>query len=172
MNNLAILRAKSNARYICRECGCTELIQGHHERPEDDSTIIVLCAGCHSKKHPNVPKALFFSKNKQPYWHNKSASSLAKEVGVHPRTVIRAAKRLKILPGELSPWDEELIKNNVRTKQSPLPGVIKIPRVMKLRNINTYGYFCSECATFWISLEDNHYCPCCSNEMNGGNIDK
>lgn len=110
--NLLAVRAKANAHYTCQKCGSTELIQAHHEIPGGDDSLIVLCAECHSKKHPNMPEALFFNKRNQPYWHNKSASSLAKELGVHPRTIIRAAKRLEILPGELSPWDEELIKNN------------------------------------------------------------
>lgn len=115
MRNIVAIRAKANAHYICQEqeCGSTELIQSHHEIPGDDDSLIVLCAECHSRRHPDVPKALFFNKGIQPYWHNKSASSLAKELGVHPRTIIRAAKRLEILPGELSPWDEELIRNNV-----------------------------------------------------------
>lgn len=114
MRNLVSVKAKANAYYRCQECGSTELIQAHHEIPGDDNSLVVLCAECHSRKHPNLPKALFFNKGIQPYWHNKSASSLAKELGVHPRTVIRAVKRLEILPGELSSREEKLIKHNVR----------------------------------------------------------
>jgi len=113
MRNLAAIKVKANAHYQCQECGSTELIQAHHQIPGDDNRLIVLCAECHSRKHPDVPRALFFSTSNQPYWQNKSASTLAKELGVHSRTVIRAAKRLEILPGELSPWDEELIRNNI-----------------------------------------------------------
>jgi len=113
MRNLVSVKVKANAHYTCQECGATELIQTHHEILGDDDSLIVLCADCHSKRHPNVPRALFFSTKNQPYWHNKSASSLAKELGVCPRTIIRAARRLRILPGELTPWDEELIKNNI-----------------------------------------------------------
>ena len=53
--------AKANAGYICQECGSAKFIQAHHRIPRDDTSIIVLCAECHSKKHPDVPKALFFS---------------------------------------------------------------------------------------------------------------
>ena len=111
--NLTPIRVKANAHYQCQECGSTELIHAHHELPGYDNSIIALCAECHSKRHPTVPKALFFNKGIQPYWNNKSASSLAKEWGLHSRTVIRAAKRLKIPNGELSPFDKELIENNI-----------------------------------------------------------
>ena len=114
MRNSVAIGVKANAYFTCRECGSTELIQAHHEIPGDDDSLVSLCAECHSRKHPDVPKALFFSNIQQPYWHNKSASSLAKELGAHPRTIIRAAKRLGILPGELSPWDEELIRSNIK----------------------------------------------------------
>lgn len=111
---LAGVRAKSNAHYRCQECGSTELIQAHHEIPGDDNTLIVLCAGCHSKRHPNVPLALFFSpRGIQPYWHNKSASSIARELLVHPRTVVRAARRLRISRGNLSLLGEELLKKEI-----------------------------------------------------------
>jgi len=110
MTKPASIRAKSNAKYICNECGTTERIQAHHEIAGDDSSIVVLCAECHSKRHPEVPRGLFLHKNRQPYWHNKSASSLAKEIGVHPRTVIRVSKRLGVLSGDLSKEDEHLIR--------------------------------------------------------------
>ncbi len=114
MRNVAAIKAKTKAHNTCQECGATELIQTHHEIPGDDSTIVVLCGECHSRKHPDAPKALFLSIHRQHYWFNKSAASLARELRVHPRTVIRAARRLEILPGDnLSPWDEELIRNNI-----------------------------------------------------------
>ena len=103
-------KIKSNANYTCQECGATEFIQAHHEIPGDDDSLIVLCGECHSRKHPKIARALFFSKSSQPYWHNKAASTLAKELGVHSRTIIRAAKRLEIMPGELSSKDEQAIK--------------------------------------------------------------
>jgi hypothetical protein len=88
------------------------LIQSHHEVPGDDDSLIALCAGCHSKRHPDIPRALFFNKRLQPYWHNTSASSLAKEWGVCSRTVIRAARRLNISPGELATEDEDILRNH------------------------------------------------------------
>ena len=106
-SNLASIRVKSNARWVCCECGSTELVQGHHQVPRDDSTIIPLCAECHSKKHPGVPRGLFFSKNHQPYWENISASSLAKSIGVHPRTIIRRAAKLGVSKGILTADDRK-----------------------------------------------------------------
>jgi len=113
MRNIVAIKAKAKAHNTCQECGATELIQTHHRIPGDDSTIVVLCGECHSGKHPDTPKALFLAICRQRYWFNKSAASLARELGLHPRTVIRAAKRLGVLPGELSPWDEELIRSNI-----------------------------------------------------------
>lgn len=116
MRNLVAIKAKRNAHYICQECGATDSIQIHHRIPGDDSTIVVLCGECHSRKHPEVPKSLFLSIHRQRYWFNKSASSLARELRVHPRTIIRTAKRLKIYPGELKSRDEELIKTNTHKR--------------------------------------------------------
>lgn len=113
MRNQTAIQVKANAHYTCQECGSTELIQAHHKIPGDDTTLIALCAECHSKKHPDVPKALFFSMNHQPCWHNKSVASLARELGVSPRRIKKTARRVGILPGELSPLDEELIENNI-----------------------------------------------------------
>lgn len=113
MRNLAAVKLKANSHYTCQECGSTELIQAHHEIPHDDNTLAILCAECHSKRHPSVPKALFFTKSLQPYWHNKSASSIARELGIHPRTVIRTAKKLCIQAGELTPLAEASIKENI-----------------------------------------------------------
>lgn len=120
MPNLVAVKVKANARYTCQECGSTELIQAHHETPGDDSSLVALCADCHSRRHPNLPKLLFFTKNHQPYWYNKSAASIAKELGVSSRTIIRTARQLNIPTGELSPWDEELIKKNI-PKLNPKP---------------------------------------------------
>lgn len=126
MRNLPSIKAKANAKYTCHECGSTELIQAHHKIPGDDRSLIVLCADCHSKRHPNLPKALFFTKNHQPYWYNISAASLAKDIGVNSRTIIRAARRLEISRGELIPRDEELIKKNTPKMQWNKPKPEKI----------------------------------------------
>ena len=153
MTSLASIRTKANAHYTCRECGSTELIQAHHEIPGEDDSQIPLCAECHSGKHPNVPKALFFYKTSQPYWHNKSADSLARELGVHSRTIIRAARRLKIPSGKLRSLDKILIKNNVRTRRVPM---LK-EKVIPIRE--TYYYFCAKCSLTWVSLIDSKHCP-------------
>jgi hypothetical protein len=113
MRNTAIKKAKAKACYTCQECGSKELIHTHHEIPGDNKSIVVLCAYCHAKRHPDVPLELFLNschKRRSPYWRNKSAASLAKELALHPRTIIRRAVRLRIPRGELKPLDEELIK--------------------------------------------------------------
>lgn len=110
---------KSNAHYTCIECGSTELIQAHdptrrHIDPKDGQC---LCAEHHSRKHPDIPKALFFAYNRQPYWENKSASTIAREHGLSPRTIWRRAKLLGISKGILSDEDEKRIfikENNKR----------------------------------------------------------
>lgn len=135
MLNSVAIRVKANAHYTCKECGSTELIQAHHEIPGDDDSLVPLCAECHSKKHANVPKALFFNHIQQPYWHNKSASSLARKLGAHPRTIIRAAKRLGVLPGELSQWDEELIRNNVKPTGRRIIRMYMDNKVKQLRKL-------------------------------------
>lgn len=105
---------KANAHYQCQECGSTEYIQAHHQIPDDDSSLIVLCGECHSSKHPNVPKALFFTKLQQPYWDNISASSLAKSWGTCSRTIIRTARRLEIEQGTLTKENRSLLKRGIR----------------------------------------------------------
>ena len=111
-SRLLAVRVKSNANYVCQECGSTELIQAHHQIKGDDDSLIVLCANCHSKKHPKVPKPLFFvAKVRQPYWWNISASTIAKQIDVCSRTVIRKARRLGIPTGcSISNEDIERIK--------------------------------------------------------------
>lgn len=108
---------KVNAGYRCQECGSDEIVQSHHQIPGDDSSQICLCAECHSLEHPEVPKGLFFSIIHQPYWFNKPASRLAREVGVISRTIIRAAKKLDIPQGELSIADEALIIGHLQITQ-------------------------------------------------------
>lgn len=66
---------------------------------------ICLCAGHHADEHPNVPRALFFTKTHQPYWPNISASTLGRLAGRHSRTIIRVARKLGIKWG--SPLSNE-----------------------------------------------------------------
>ena len=110
---------KGNAKYKCQVCGSTELIQAHdpthsHSNPLDG---IALCAEHHSQQHPNIPHNLFFNKRMQPYWDNISASSLAKHRNVHPRTIIRQAKKLGIHTGVLSDTDKEILLNSLRQQR-------------------------------------------------------
>jgi hypothetical protein len=75
--------------------------------------MVSLCANCHCEKHPELPRGLFFNKNNQPYWHNKSAASLAREIGVSSRTVIRKAANLKINRGHLNKKDEQILRKSI-----------------------------------------------------------
>lgn len=124
-SNRAATITKANANYVCQECGATEYLQAHHTVPGDDTSLICLCAMCHSKQHPDIPQALFLTESQQPFWNNKSASTLAKQFYVHPRTVIRAARCLKIDRGLLSPLDEEAIKQKLQPgmggAKNPIP---------------------------------------------------
>lgn len=148
------VQIKSNANYTCRQCGSTELVQAHHQIPGDDSTLIALCAECHSQKHPDIPKALFFSVNHQPYWHNKSASSIARELQVHSRTIVRAARRLGIPPGLLTDEGEQLIKSN-----TPL---FRFGINKKRHMASMYTAHCFECGYEWrIYGRRGQNCPQC-----------
>lgn len=151
--NIASLRVKSNAKWVCQECGSTEFIQGHHQVPKDDSTIIPLCADCHSKKHPGVPRGLFFVKNHQPYWENGSASSIAHDVGVHPRTIIRRARNLGIPKGILSAEDREQLYNRILS----LTDSTRNSNAQKLRIL-----VCKRCKYDWASRQEKPIiCPKC-----------
>jgi len=153
--NIALLRVKANAKRTCRECGSTEFIQGHHQIPKDDSTIIALCAECHSKKHPDVPRRLFFIKNHQPYWENISASSLAKQLDRHPRTIRRIAKRLDIAKGILSASNMALIEKAAVARTSHKVHWEVITTLLKI-------YKCLRCGHEWASRMDKPLvCPKC-----------
>ena len=126
---ISATRAKSNAHYQCQNCGSTEMIQAHHVIPKNDDTIIVLCGKCHSEWHTNMPKGLFLNKRLQPYWNNKSASSLAKELKVHPRTIIRISRKPNIQPGKLSKIDKILIISNLhKNKNNQLRRKVSLKR--------------------------------------------
>ena len=102
----ANVMVKANANYACSRCSSTENVQAHHRVPGDDSSLIVLCGECHSNQHPNIPKGLITCvKSHQPYWCNKSAGSIARELGVHTRTIIRVSRRLGIPQGSITMTD-------------------------------------------------------------------
>jgi hypothetical protein len=110
----ASLITKANANYTCSLCGATERIQSHHRIPKDDLTLISLCAICHHKQHPKMALGLFTSNVQQPYWHNKSMSTIAREMGVCSRTIARIVKRLDIPRGVLLEYDEDRIRGSIR----------------------------------------------------------
>ena len=129
MRNTAAEKAKVKAAYACQECGSKELIHTHHEIPGDDESIVVLCAHCHAKKHPDVPLELFLNschKGRSPYWQNKTAAALAKQLGRHSRTIVRRARRFNIPRGELKPLDEALIKCKLREYSPRVPRVVLV----------------------------------------------
>jgi hypothetical protein len=123
---LVSIRHKASASYTCCECGSTEFIQAHHVIPKDDSSIIVLCAICHHKKHPDLALGLFTNKRHQPYWENKSVYSLSREMMVHPRTIVRRAKKLGITEGVLTQEKEQAIRDYI-IKYKPVERVIYSP---------------------------------------------
>ena len=147
---------KSNAKYTCRECGKTEFIHAHHKIPRDDNSLICLCAGCHSKKHPNMSVNLFFSKHIQPYWTNKSAASLGRLWGISSRTVIRTARRLGLPKGTLTTSDEKRLEANIdivqlRNYMAATTGVYSIKEVAKLLNLSqSYIYILKDIG--WIKV--------------------
>ena len=145
IKNITPFIVKARDHYTCIQCGSTETVQAHHRIPGDDSTMTTLCADCHSKEHPDIPRAFFFVKNHQPYWYNKSAASLAREWGVCSRTVIRAAKALDIPMGELFAWDEELMRIHVLSHRKQQT---KKPRTPKKRSrVNMDSSICSNCGS-------------------------
>ncbi len=135
MVNLASIRVRAKANFQCQQCGSMELVQGHHEIPHDENSLIALCAFCHSRKHPGVPTALFFSRSLQPYWYNKSAATLARQLGVHSRTIIRVAKRLGIITGDLLLEDEERIRMGIpKLQRKPKVQKIHEPIIVEIRS--------------------------------------
>ncbi len=110
------IRVKARANYTCERCGSTRMVQAH--APNRDHTDwrkgIALCAECHSKEHPDVPRNLFFTRNNQPYWPNISAGELAKEFSCHTRTVIRHAKKLGLSTRvDLTDDDKLLLRGSI-----------------------------------------------------------
>jgi hypothetical protein len=114
--NRAAIKVKINGKHTCIFCGSTEYIQGHHLVPRDDNTIIPLCAFCHHAFHPKMSLSLFTNHTQQPYWFNKSAASIAKEIGMRPQTIYRRSLLLGIPRGYLSPADELRLKSYKRGK--------------------------------------------------------
>lgn len=126
---------KANAGYRCAQCGSTEFLQAHdptgrHIDPRDGNC---LCGDCHAKQHPNIPLQVFTSPNHQPYWHNLSASSVAKILGVHPRTIWRWARKLKVPKGNISDSQIEEIKRHLHYQYKELKRGVFIRTKYKIR---------------------------------------
>jgi hypothetical protein len=107
------IKVKARANYQCQICSSDKMVQAH--APNGDHSDwhkgICLCAECHSKQHPEVPRNLFFTATQQPYWPNISARALAHEFNCHNRTIIRAARTLGISQGvSLSTRDRERLR--------------------------------------------------------------
>lgn len=121
------VKVKARAGYLCEFCGSSQMVQAH--APNGDHSDwregICLCAGCHANQHPGMPRNLFFTEMQQPYWPNVSARALATEFGCHNRTIIRAAKKLRIASGvDLSEVDKQRLRELVIGKGR---GVVEIP---------------------------------------------
>ncbi|KKM76240.1 hypothetical protein LCGC14_1382180 [marine sediment metagenome] len=52
-------KLKADANYKCSQCGSADSIHAHHRIPHDDNTMVVLCAECHSREHPNMGVGTF-----------------------------------------------------------------------------------------------------------------
>ena len=93
-----IVRERDN--WTCQKCGCAEHLQAHHIEPHNGNNNnpdngMTLCVYCHAKQHPEMPFSLFISNAiKAEKEGCVSASKLAKELEVHPRTIVRRARRL------------------------------------------------------------------------------
>ena len=156
------MHAKGVDKYTCQECGSTELVSGHHRIPGDDSTIVTLCAEHHSRKHPDVPRALFFCvKVVQPYWPNMSAGSLAKRFGCHSRTIIRRSRDLAIPMGfDLSEEDQVRLGSKMVLRNER-----RIARLAKVKTVPVPRR-CLRCGHHWKSVISHTpvQCPKCKSQ--------
>lgn len=157
-----IVKAKKEAGHKCIACGASKRLHVHHIIPGDDRTIVVLCAICHSKEHPDVPRELFTSnRGVGSYWDNSSAATIAKALGVHPRTIRRAVKKLQIPTGaKLTAKSAEAIMQLIEfqsphhTSIGPLPAewYKKVPRPRPIGSYH-YGMPCPKCRAARVTLQ-------------------
>ena len=63
------IKVKARADYQCQCCGSDEAIQAHAPKGDhsDWRKGLALCGNCHADEHPDVPRSLFLSSEKQPY---------------------------------------------------------------------------------------------------------
>lgn len=97
---------RSRDNWTCQQCGSVEYPQAHHIAPVKDYPLfsylinngITLCVHCHADAHPEMPRNLFIANViKAEKEGCISAGKLAKELGVHPRTIVTRARKLDIL---------------------------------------------------------------------------
>lgn len=104
--------------WACQECGSVEHPQAHHIKAYNGENShlengVTLCVYCHADAHPEVPRQLFISNAvKAEKDGHISAGKLAKELGVHPRTIVRHAVKL----GILKPMQQWTFTNQEATK--------------------------------------------------------
>lgn len=84
-------QVRARAGWVCEWCGSEDAVQAHH-RP--DGTGVSLCRRCHAWQHMHLANLILASPTRP--WPNQTANALARELGVHNRTIIRRARRLKI----------------------------------------------------------------------------
>lgn len=96
-------RVRERDKWTCQECGSAEYPQAHHIEPYNGNNNnlengVTLCVYCHANKHPEVPRELFISNViKAEKEGHISAGKFAKELNIHPRTIVRKAIKLGIL---------------------------------------------------------------------------
>lgn len=99
-----IVRERDN--WTCQKCASVEYPQAHHVSPVKNHPLfqylpdngITLCVYCHADAHPEMPRNLFIANAmKAKRDGHISAGKLAKELSVHPRTIVRRAVKLGIL---------------------------------------------------------------------------
>ncbi len=141
-------------KWTCQKCGSVEYPQVHHIAPVKDYPLfqylpdngLTLCVYCHADAHPEVPRNLFIANvikaEKEGYI---SAGKLAKELEVHPRTIVRRARKLDILK-PMQKWmftkkEVDLIRENpcreAESRRKAISFAITPEMGSKLAKINT-----------------------------------
>ena len=142
------VKVKARADYLCEKCGSDKMVQAHAPNGDhsDWRNGRCLCAECHSKQHPSMPRDLFFSRTNQLYWPNISARALAQEFNCHNRTVIRRAKTLGIkndLP--LSPEDKERLRKIITNRFPNSPKCAECNSQNIRHRIKSNSFICDHC---------------------------
>lgn len=99
-------QVRSRDKWVCQACGSVEYPQAHHILPVSQYPLfqnlpdngVTLCVYCHADEHPKVPRNLFIANAMKAEKEGcVSAGKLAKELDIHPRTVVKKAVKLGIL---------------------------------------------------------------------------